>query len=165
MATQGNQDPISARLRRGIVLSVQEDACEIFPQNQRCSVRFATPFPSPRTERVAPSHLVALATAADDTERVVWPWFDAVILGEEADLLRCGSRRTAKSRRDPAGRISRASQGPGRIYPLGCPTPTGGSPVQRPPEPRTPTSSSTRSRGSVQNTIFGTISNEETVAV
>jgi hypothetical protein len=45
-------------------------------------------FPAPRTERVSPGHLVAIAAAADGTEAVVWRWYDAVILGEEDGLVR-----------------------------------------------------------------------------
>ncbi|HEU5269944.1 MAG TPA: hypothetical protein VFU36_08465, partial [Jatrophihabitans sp.] len=47
--------------------------------------RYATRFPSPRTERVAPGQLVAIATAPDGTEAVVWRWYDAVILCREQD--------------------------------------------------------------------------------
>ena len=46
------------------------------------SVGYATWFPSPRTERVSPGHLVALA-AHEDAEVVVWRWYDAVVVGEE----------------------------------------------------------------------------------
>jgi len=37
-------------------------------------------FPTPRTERVAPGHLLAVATTADVSDVVVWRWFDAVVL-------------------------------------------------------------------------------------
>jgi hypothetical protein len=83
-----NQDLVSARLRRGIVLRVREDTCEILNAGQPHSVRYATRFPSPHTERVSPGHLVAVATAPDGTEAVVWRWYDAVVLGEEGDLIR-----------------------------------------------------------------------------
>jgi len=76
------------RLRCGIVLSVHEDACRIFAQGQLSLVRYATPFPSPRTERVSPGHLVAVATTPDGTEAVVWRWYDAVVLGEDTGLIR-----------------------------------------------------------------------------
>lgn len=42
-------------------------------------------FPTPRIERVSPGHLVAIATGPDDTEVVVWRWYDAVVLGAEGD--------------------------------------------------------------------------------
>jgi hypothetical protein len=69
-------------------MRVQEDDCQIFREGQLCSVRYAKLFPSPRTERVSPGHLVAVATAADGSEVVVWRWYDAVVLGEEAGLIR-----------------------------------------------------------------------------
>lgn len=46
-------------------------------------MRYASLFPSPRTERVAPGHLVAVASTPDGAEAVVWRWYDAVVLGEE----------------------------------------------------------------------------------
>ena len=52
------------------------------------SVRFAEPFPSPRTERVSPGYLVAVAAAPDRAEAVVWRWYDAVVLGEETGRVR-----------------------------------------------------------------------------
>ena len=83
-----NRDLVPAQLRCGIVVRVREDACEIVRNRQLCSVRYATPFPSPRTGRVSPGHLVAIATAPDGTEAVVWRWYDAVVLGAEAGLIR-----------------------------------------------------------------------------
>jgi hypothetical protein len=75
-------------LRCGIVLRVQEATCEIFGEGQLRSAGYAAQFPSPRTERVSPGHLVAVATARDGSEVVVWRWYDAVVLGEEAGLIR-----------------------------------------------------------------------------
>jgi hypothetical protein len=37
---------------------------------------------------VSPGHLVAITSAPDGTEVVVWRWYDAVVLGEEAGLTR-----------------------------------------------------------------------------
>jgi hypothetical protein len=37
---------------------------------------------------VSPGHLVAIATAPDGTEAVVWRWYDAVVLGAEDGLIR-----------------------------------------------------------------------------
>ncbi len=88
MPASGNKGPASARLRRGTVLRVHEDTCEVFMQGQTTSVRYAAHFPSPRTERVAPGHLVAVATAPDGSEVVVWRWYDAVVLGEEDGSVR-----------------------------------------------------------------------------
>jgi hypothetical protein len=88
MAGSTDQRPAGALLRPGIVVRVQEDACQVLRAGQLSSVRYVTAFPGPRTERVSPGHLVAVATAADGTEAVVWRWYDAVILGEEAGLVR-----------------------------------------------------------------------------
>jgi uncharacterized protein (TIGR03086 family) len=88
MTDPANQDLVPARLHCGIVVRVQEDACELVRGGRLCSVRYATPFPSPRTERVSPGHLVAIATAPDGAEAVVWRWYDAVVLGAEAGLVR-----------------------------------------------------------------------------
>lgn len=88
MAARTDQGSKPARLRCGIVLRVDEDACQILGQGEVSSVRYATLFPSPRTERVSPGHLVAVATAGDGTEAVVWRWYDAVVLGEETGLFR-----------------------------------------------------------------------------
>ena|SRR6266571_28417 len=88
MAASMDQSLTPAPLRCGIVLSVQQDACQILRAGQPSSVGFAKSFPSPRTERVSPGHLVAIAAAADGAEAVVWRWYDAVVLGEEAGLVR-----------------------------------------------------------------------------
>ena len=88
MTNPANRDLVPARLRCGIVVRVREDACEIVRDRRPRSVRYATAFPSPRTERVSPGHLVALATAPDGTEAVVWRWYDAVVLGAEVGLVR-----------------------------------------------------------------------------
>jgi hypothetical protein len=79
---------VSARLRCGIVLRVQEETCEIISAGRTDRVRYTAGFPSPRRERVSPGHLVAVATAPDGSEVVLWRWYDAVVLGEEAGLIR-----------------------------------------------------------------------------
>jgi len=83
-----SQDLVAAWLRCGIVVRVREDACDTVRDRQLRSVGYATLFPAPRTERVSPGHLVAIATAPDGTEVVVWRWYDAVVLGAEAGLVR-----------------------------------------------------------------------------
>ena len=88
MAASTDQRRAPARLRCGIVLHVQEDTCQVLREGQLSAVPYAKPFPSPRTARVSPGHLVAVAVAADGTEAVVWRWYDAVVLGEEAGLIR-----------------------------------------------------------------------------
>ncbi len=76
------------RLRRGIVLRSQEDACEVLIEGRPTRARYVGAFPSPRVERVSPGHLVALATAAGDTPVVVFRWYDAVVLGAAGDRVR-----------------------------------------------------------------------------
>jgi hypothetical protein len=88
MADSRDQNRAPARLSCGIVLQVQEDVCQVLRAGQLSSVRYASAFPSPRTERVSPGHLVAIAAAADGAEAVVWRWYDAVVLGDETGLVR-----------------------------------------------------------------------------
>jgi hypothetical protein len=88
MADSTNHDAVPARLRCGIVMRVRESTCEVAGNRKQCLVRYATPFPSPRTERVSPGHLVAIATTPAGVEVVVWRWYDAVVLGDEAGLIR-----------------------------------------------------------------------------
>ena len=97
MDASTHQGLVPSPLRCGIVLRVQEATCEIFGEGQFRSIGYGTQFPSPRTERVSPGHQVAAATAPDGSEVVVWRWYDAVVLGEEAGLIRRGNPRTAKS--------------------------------------------------------------------
>lgn len=66
-----------------IVLRAEEDACTVFRHESSAVVPFAAPFPRPRAGRVAPGHLVAIATLGDGRYVVVWRWFDAVVV--EAD--------------------------------------------------------------------------------
>ena len=56
--------------------------------DERFHVRYAPGFPSPRSERVSPGHLVALASVPGGSEAVVWRWYDAVVLEEESDSVR-----------------------------------------------------------------------------
>ena len=102
---------------------VQEAACEIFREGRLRSVGYARQFPSPRTERVSPGHLVAVATATDGSEVVVWRWHDAVVLGEEAGLTRLwepahgevvAQRRRAQQQRPPGTRAYLSAACPGR---------------------------------------------------
>jgi hypothetical protein len=80
MTAMSDQDEAAARLRPAIVLSTTEDACTVFAAGQRAVIPYADPFPKPRAKRVAPGHLVAVATVADVAGVVVWRWFDAVVL-------------------------------------------------------------------------------------
>jgi hypothetical protein len=88
MGDSTNSGAGRAELQCGLVLRVQEDTCQIFGRGQQRSVQYAKQFPSPRTERVAPGQLVAVATAPDGSAVVIWRWYDAVVLGEEAGLVR-----------------------------------------------------------------------------
>jgi hypothetical protein len=88
MADSANHGVLTARLHCAIVVRVGESTCDVVGNSQHRSVRYATPFPSPRTERVSPGHLVAIATTPAGIEVVVWRWYDAVVLGEEAGLIR-----------------------------------------------------------------------------
>ena len=67
------------------MLRVEEHACEVWIGDQVASVTYAPQFPSPRIERVSPGHLVAVAKAPHRKDVVVWRWYDAVVVGEEAD--------------------------------------------------------------------------------
>jgi hypothetical protein len=67
-------------LRLAIVLAADEDTCTAAAGGDRVEVGYASFFPRPRTERVAPGHLVALGAGANGRELVVWRWFDAIVL-------------------------------------------------------------------------------------
>ena len=79
---------IAPRLRCGIVLRAEEDACQVLTEGQVASVRYASQFPTPRRERVLPGHLVAIAEVPGGSDAVVWRWYDAVVLGDEAGSVR-----------------------------------------------------------------------------
>lgn len=67
------------------MLRVDEQTCEAWTQGNAVTLRYAPQFPSPRKERVSPGHLVAVATAPDGRDVVVWRWYDAVVLGHGED--------------------------------------------------------------------------------
>ena len=79
---------MAPRLRCGIVLHAEEDACQVLAGGQITSVRYASQFPAPRRERVLPGHLVAVAEVPGGPDVVVWRWYDAVVLGSEAGSVR-----------------------------------------------------------------------------
>lgn len=83
MTTPPSTGSLPRSLRCAVVLRVEEDACLVLRDGVTWSVGYAAPFPSPRTERVSPGHLVALATPPDGSKVVVWRWYDAVVLGAE----------------------------------------------------------------------------------
>ncbi|HYB14301.1 MAG TPA: hypothetical protein VEF71_02355 [Streptosporangiaceae bacterium] len=78
---------ITPRLRCGIVLGSEEDACQALAAGKIVSVRYAPQFPAPRRERVLPGHLVAIAEAPDVAAVVVWRWYDAVVLGSDTESV------------------------------------------------------------------------------
>jgi hypothetical protein len=78
----------AAGLRPAIVLSTTEDACTVYVGGRRETLAYAGPFPTPRTERVAPGHLVAVASRHDVPDVVVWRWFDAVVLDSVDGAIR-----------------------------------------------------------------------------
>jgi len=82
---QNDARDLSPQLRLGCVLRVEEHACEVVDADGIRIVRFAPMFPSPRLERVSPGHLVAVASAPQADDAVVWRWYDAVVLGHESD--------------------------------------------------------------------------------
>jgi hypothetical protein len=83
-----NLDQTPRPLHCGIVLRVREDECEVLRGGRVRSARYASTFPTPRTERVLPGHLVALTTGSDGIDTVVWRWYDAVVLGDEEGAVR-----------------------------------------------------------------------------
>lgn len=75
-------------LRCAIVLRVEEEACHVLTGGQLVPVGYAPQFPTPRTERVSPGHLVAVADGPEGSRVAVWRWYDAVVLGDEAGSVR-----------------------------------------------------------------------------
>ena len=69
------------------MVRVGEETCDAAIGGDLISVRYANRFPSPRTERVSPGHLVAVATTPNATPAVVWRWYDAVVIGERDNLV------------------------------------------------------------------------------
>lgn len=88
------------------MLRVTEETCEGWSGTQVVQLSFAPHFPTPRTERVAPGHLVAAATAPTGAGVVVWRWFDAVVIGPDGPgrsrLWEPGHGEILAQQRDPA---------------------------------------------------------------
>lgn len=72
-------------LRSAVVLRVAETWCQVRTGEDVARARFAPQFPSPRTQRVSPGHLVAIAQAPDHGEVVLWRWYDAVVIVHNGD--------------------------------------------------------------------------------
>lgn len=71
----------TSTLRAAVVLGTTESVCLVRDGDAELEVAYAPPFPRPHAERVSPGHAVAIATGADGAERVVWRWYDVVVLG------------------------------------------------------------------------------------
>lgn len=113
---------LTPRLHCGIVLRVQEDACQVLAGGKVVSVRYASQFPAPRLERVSPGHLVAVAEAPGASAVVVWRWYDAVVLGSKAGSVRlwepahgevAAQRRRPQQQYDPGTRAYLSAGLPG----------------------------------------------------
>jgi hypothetical protein len=105
---------ITPRLRCGIVLRSDEDACQVIAGGETATVRYAAQFPAPRRERVLPGHLVAVAEIPDASV-VVWRWYDAVVLGSDGESVRLWE--PAHGEVAAQRRRSREQHGPGtRAY-------------------------------------------------
>ena len=78
----------SRHLRLALVTATEEDTCTVVVDGGPVDVEYAAFFPRPRAARVAPAHLVALAPGADGRDRLVWRWFDAVVLGRAGGRFR-----------------------------------------------------------------------------
>ena len=76
------------RLRTAVALSTTEQACTV--AGEREPIPYATLFPAPRVDRVLPGHLVAIARmpGAAVADKIVWRWFDALVLAAEGDRVR-----------------------------------------------------------------------------
>ena len=79
--------PAARRLRPAIVVGSTEDECTVIADGPVIVVPYALPFPRPRAERVTPGHLVAIAAAPDGSDRIVWRWFDAVVVEQAATAV------------------------------------------------------------------------------
>jgi hypothetical protein len=89
MSSETMGDVRPRRVRRAVALHVEEQLCDVWSDGKRMSIGFARQFPSPRTQRVSPGHLLAVATAPDGREVAVWRWYHAVVLDQsEAGLVR-----------------------------------------------------------------------------
>jgi len=95
---------IIPRLRCGIVLETDEITCRVLAGGQAVPVRYASHFPAPRTERVSPGHLVAVAELPQGPAAVVWRWYDAVVLSSDTSSARLwepGHGQVLAQRRQP----------------------------------------------------------------
>jgi hypothetical protein len=82
------QNVYSPELESAVVLRVEEHRCHVQSAGAVVVAEYAPQIPSPRVERIAPGHRVALASASGGRRVVVWRWFDAVVIGSEAEFVR-----------------------------------------------------------------------------
>ncbi len=113
---------------------------------------YAPRFPSPRTERVSPGHLVADGTAA-----VVWRWYDAVALGEQGKLIKLWEPAHGELLARQRSACVPSQWGHVPTCPPVSPAQKGGSPARQRPKQKTPMSNSRRSSASALSTTSGTI--------
>ena len=88
MTAESTEVELARTLRPAIVLSTTEEACTVFADGRQAEVPYADPFPKPRVDRVSPGHLVAVTTASDGAEVVIWRWFDAIVLDAVGSTVR-----------------------------------------------------------------------------
>jgi hypothetical protein len=119
-------------MRCAVALSVEEQTCQVWSEGARLSIGFAPQFPSPRTQRVSPGHLLAVATAPDGRDVAVWRWYDAVVLDhDEAGLVRLwepahgevvAEARASYRRQEPGSRVYASAGLPGADWWVACQT-------------------------------------------
>jgi hypothetical protein len=117
-------------VRCAIALRVEEQTCDVWSQGERLSIGFVPQFPSPRTQRVSPGHLLAVATSPDGRDLAVWRWYDAVVLGhDEAGLVRLwepahgevvAEARPSYRRQKPGSRVYASAGLPGADWWVAC---------------------------------------------
>jgi hypothetical protein len=83
MTIAAGADASVPMLRTALVVRVEEYACELWLQGALGAARYAPQFPTPRVERVSPGHLVAVTTAPDGQNVVLWRWYDALVIGHD----------------------------------------------------------------------------------
>ena len=147
---------IVPRLRCGIVLRSEEDACQVLAEGKTVSVRYAPQFPAPRRERVLPGHLVAAAEAPGLSGVVVGAGTTPLCLAATRALSASGSRPTARSTSSGAARSNTTAQGLAHTCPQACPALNGGLPAEPWTGPRTPRSSWTKSGALTPSRTCGT---------
>lgn len=74
-----SENPPVTVLQLATVLHTTEEICTVMTTDTRLEVRYADFFPTPRVERVAPGHLVAMSRTGTGQAVIVWRWFDAVV--------------------------------------------------------------------------------------